>query len=48
MTKTTPDEQRSTDWMQFDSLIDALDPTDPSLTVEGHQAPLRAVVLADA
>ena len=48
VTATTPDEQRSTDWMQFESLINALDPTDPTRTVEGHPAPVRAVVLANA
>jgi tRNA (mo5U34)-methyltransferase len=46
VTATTTDEQRSTDWMRFQSLADALDPERPELTVEGHPAPLRAVVLA--
>ena len=43
---TTPDEQRSTPWMRFQSLADALDPANPSLTVEGHPAPKRCVVTA--
>jgi len=45
---TTIDEQRSTEWMTFDSLAQALDPDDPSRTVEGWPAPRRVVVLAKA
>ncbi|AKS40406.1 tRNA 5-methoxyuridine(34)/uridine 5-oxyacetic acid(34) synthase CmoB [Wenzhouxiangella marina] len=45
-TLTTVEEQRSTDWMPFHSLANALDPDDPSRTIEGHPAPLRAVILA--
>lgn len=44
VTPTTIAEQRSTAWMRFESLADALDPSDPTLTVEGHPAPVRAVV----
>lgn len=44
--RTTTDEQRSTDWMRFESLADALDPDDPERTVEGHPAPVRAVLIA--
>ena len=43
---TTPEEQRSTEWMQFESLQQGLDPDNASLTVEGLPAPRRAVVLA--
>ncbi|QEA40524.1 tRNA 5-methoxyuridine(34)/uridine 5-oxyacetic acid(34) synthase CmoB [Pistricoccus aurantiacus] len=43
---TTVDEQRSTDWMTFQSLKDFLDPQDASLTREGYPAPRRAVLLA--
>lgn len=43
---TTPDEQRATEWMTFESLEDALDPDDPSRTVEGWPAPHRVVVTA--
>lgn len=43
---TTTDEQRSTDWMTFESLREALDPDDPSRTVEGWPAPHRVVVTA--
>jgi tRNA (mo5U34)-methyltransferase len=42
---TTVEEQRSTDWMKFESLAQCLDPDDPSLTVEGYPAPVRAMVL---
>lgn len=45
-TATTTEEQRSTEWMPFESLADALDPDDPTRTVEGWPAPLRAVVRA--
>lgn len=43
---TTIDEQRSTEWMSFESLEQALDPNDPSKTVEGWPAPHRVVVTA--
>lgn len=46
VTATTVDEQRSTDWMTFESLADALHPDDPTRTVEGWPAPLRAIVVA--
>jgi tRNA (mo5U34)-methyltransferase len=48
ITTTSTEEQRSTDWMTFESLPDFLDPSDPSKTVEGHPAPKRAVVVATA
>ena len=44
--RTTVDEQRSTDWMRFESLPQALDAQDQTLTVEGLPAPRRAVVIA--
>jgi tRNA (mo5U34)-methyltransferase len=34
-------EQRSTEWMVFESYRDYLDPENPSLTVEGYPAPWR-------
>jgi tRNA (mo5U34)-methyltransferase len=34
--------------MTFESLREALDPKDPSLTVEGWPSPRRVVVLANA
>ena len=43
---TTSDEQRSTPWMSFESLREALDPADPGRTVEGWPAPRRVVVVA--
>lgn len=43
---TSSDEQRSTSWMQFESLAQALDPADGSLTTEGLPAPRRALFLA--
>lgn len=45
---TSTDEQRSTPWMQNQSLADFLNPQDPSLTIEGHPAPRRAVFIAKA
>ena len=45
-TVTTTDEQRSTEWMTFESLREALDPSDPTKTVEGWPAPRRVVVTA--
>lgn len=43
---TTTDEQRTTAWMPFESLAEALDADDPSKTVEGWPAPHRVVVSA--
>jgi tRNA (mo5U34)-methyltransferase len=42
---TTVEEQRSTDWMQFESLRDFLDADDAAKTIEGHPAPVRAVFI---
>jgi len=47
VTDTTIDEQRSTDWMRFNSLQDFLDPENPSRTVEGYPGPRRATVIAE-
>jgi len=44
---TTIQEQRSNDWMQFESLSDFLDPNDASKTIEGYDAPMRAVMIAE-
>ena len=46
VSRTTVAEQRSTEWMRFESLAQCLDPDDPGRTVEGYPAPLRAVLLA--
>lgn len=43
---TTTEEQRSTEWMTFNSLSDFLDTEDCSKTVEGYPAPKRAVLRA--
>lgn len=45
-TPTTPQEQRPTEWMSFESLPHFLHPHDPQKTIEGHPAPLRAITLA--
>nr|WP_314741977.1 tRNA 5-methoxyuridine(34)/uridine 5-oxyacetic acid(34) synthase CmoB [uncultured Haemophilus sp.] len=45
---TTLEEQRKTDWLENESLVDFLDPTDHSKTIEGLPAPKRAVILANA
>ena len=45
-TVTTTAEQRSTDWMRFESLAEALDPMDATRTVEGYPAPKRCVLIA--
>ncbi len=48
LNKTSIQEQRSTDWMTFESLEDFLNPEDHSKTIEGHPAPMRAVFVAEA
>ncbi|MDU8924552.1 tRNA 5-methoxyuridine(34)/uridine 5-oxyacetic acid(34) synthase CmoB [Pasteurellaceae bacterium LIM206] len=44
---TSLEEQRRTDWLENESLIDFLDPQDHGKTVEGYPAPKRAVLLAN-
>ena len=44
---TSTDEQRATSWMSTHSLVDFLDPEDPSKTIEGYPAPKRAVIIAN-
>ena len=46
VTATTTLEQRSTDWMTFESLADFLTPGDLSKTIEGYPAPVRALLTA--
>lgn len=46
ISQTTTDEQRSTDWMPFESLQQALDPENPERTIEGWPAPTRITLLA--
>ena len=45
VSKTKVGEQRSTEWMTFESLRESLDEGDMALTVEGHPAPVRAALL---
>jgi tRNA (mo5U34)-methyltransferase len=45
VTPTSLEEQRSTSWMHFESLAQALDADNPALTVEGYPAPVRAIVI---
>ena len=47
LNQTSLDEQRKTEWMDNESLIDFLDATDHSKTIEGYPAPLRAVIVAN-
>lgn len=46
LNQTSLREQRTTDWMRFQSLADFLDPESPHLTAEGYPAPLRATFVA--
>jgi len=43
--QTTTEEQRVTEWMDYESLSDFLDPNDPNLTIEGYPAPRRACLV---
>lgn len=47
VSQTTIQEQRSTEWMSFESLPQALKADNPQLTIEGYPAPRRAILLAD-
>lgn len=44
---TTLDEQRTTEWMDTQSLKDFLMPEDITRTIEGYPAPRRAVIIAN-
>lgn len=46
ITPTTLEEQRKTAWIDSNSLETFLDPRDDTRTVEGHPAPVRAVMIA--
>lgn len=46
--KTSVEEQRTTEWMPYESLIDFLNPEDHSQTIEGYPAPTRAIFTAIA
>ena len=45
VSRTTIEEQRSTDWMTFESLHECLGADNQALTIEGHPAPVRVAVL---
>ena len=45
VSRTTTEEQRSTEWMTFESLQECLDSDNQALTIEGHPAPVRAAIL---
>ena len=45
-TRTTAEEQRSTPWMEFESLASALDPARAGRTIEGYPGPTRAIFIA--
>lgn len=47
VTPTRPEEQRTTEWKPGQSLSDYLDPEDANRTIEGHPAPVRAVLIAE-
>ena len=47
VSRTSHAEQRRTEWMQFESLENYIDPNNPDLTVEGYPPPTRAIVLAN-
>jgi len=47
ITQTTIQEQRTTDWMINESLVDFLDPQDHNKTIEGYPAPKRATFIAN-
>ena len=46
LTPTTQEEQRATPWMPYQSLVDGLSAEDPTQTIEGYPAPMRAMVIA--
>ena len=48
VTITTTAEQRSTEWMRFQSLKDFLNPEESTLTYEGLPAPNRAIIIANS
>lgn len=45
VSKTSTNEQRSTEWMTFESLPECLKTDDQGTTVEGYPAPVRAALL---
>lgn len=47
VSRTGSGEQRATEWMPFESLTEALDPSDSTRTIEGWPAPRRAILICD-
>lgn len=47
VSKTTVEEQRTTEWMTFESLPQALDKQNPEITIEGYPSPVRAIFIAE-
>ena len=45
--QTSINEQRTTEWMPSHSLSNFLDPENSNLTIEGHPAPKRAILIAN-
>lgn len=45
--QTSTEEQRSTQWMKFQSLSDFLNPSNAQLTAENHPAPKRGIFIAN-
>jgi len=48
ITPTTIEEQRTTEWMTFESLKNFLSPADLTKTIEGYPAPKRAIFISNA
>ncbi len=46
VSRTITSEQRKTEWMQYESLEDFLNPQNPSQTIEGYPSPERALFTA--
>lgn len=46
VTASSSAEQRATPWMRFQALAECLDPEEPARTLEGHPAPVRALLSA--
>ena len=46
--RTSIAEQRTTEWMNYESLPEALNQKDLTLTIEGHPAPIRVLLIATA
>ncbi len=46
--KTTTEEQRKTEWMNYESLEDFLDKENSDKTIEGYPAPTRAIFVCES